>query len=97
MQTFLLGLLSSDPGPTSVGAAVVPSTGTPLPAGQHFERLQGRPTGAGRAAAAGLAKGVLFITIEDETGNVNVICCPSLVEQQHREVLGADLLGVYGV
>ncbi|MBJ7311077.1 error-prone DNA polymerase [Rugamonas sp. CCM 8940] len=45
----------------------------------------------------GTAKGVLFITLEDETGNVNVICWPSLVEQQRREVLGAALLGVYGV
>ncbi|WP_332855575.1 error-prone DNA polymerase [Duganella sp. S19_KUP01_CR8] len=45
----------------------------------------------------GTAKGVLFITIEDETGNVNVIIWPSLVEQQRREVLSAPLLGVYGV
>ncbi|HJU99167.1 MAG TPA: error-prone DNA polymerase [Burkholderiaceae bacterium] len=45
----------------------------------------------------GTAKGVLFITIEDETGNVNVIVWPALVEQQRREVLSAALLGVYGV
>jgi error-prone DNA polymerase len=45
----------------------------------------------------GTAKGVLFITIEDETGNVNVIIWPKLVEQQRREVLSAPLLGVYGV
>lgn len=45
----------------------------------------------------GTAKGVLFITLEDETGNVNVIVWPDLVEQQRREVLGANLLGVYGV
>jgi error-prone DNA polymerase len=45
----------------------------------------------------GTAKGVLFITIEDETGCVNVIVWPSLVEQFRREVLGATLLGVYGV
>ncbi len=45
----------------------------------------------------GTAKGVLFVTIEDETGNVNVIIWPALVEQQRREVLGAPLLGVYGV
>jgi error-prone DNA polymerase len=45
----------------------------------------------------GTAKGVLFITLEDETGNVNVIIWPSLVEQQRREVLSAPLLGVYGV
>jgi error-prone DNA polymerase len=43
------------------------------------------------------AKGVLFVTIEDETGNVSVIVWPALVEQQRREVLGASLLGVYGV
>ncbi|MRV76009.1 DNA polymerase III subunit alpha [Duganella sp. FT92W] len=45
----------------------------------------------------GTAKGVLFITIEDETGNVNVIVWPALVEQQRNEVLNASLLGVYGV
>ncbi len=43
------------------------------------------------------AKGVLFVTLEDETGNINVIVWPSLVEQQRKEVLGATLLGVYGV
>jgi error-prone DNA polymerase len=45
----------------------------------------------------GTAKGVLFLTLEDETGNVNVIVWPSLVEQQRREVLNAPLLGVYGI
>lgn len=43
------------------------------------------------------AKGVIFITIEDEGGSVNVICWSSLVEQQRREVMGAQLLGVYGI
>jgi error-prone DNA polymerase len=45
----------------------------------------------------GTAKGVLFMTLEDETGNVNVIVWPDLVEKQRREVLNAPLLGVYGV
>ena len=45
----------------------------------------------------GTAKGVLFVTIEDETGYVNVIVCPALVEKYRREVLGSSLLGVYGV
>ncbi|MGO4378596.1 error-prone DNA polymerase [Pseudoduganella sp. RAF19] len=45
----------------------------------------------------GTAKGVLFITIEDETGNVNVIVWPDLVDKFRREVLGASLLGVYGI
>ena len=44
----------------------------------------------------GTAKGVLFVTIEDETGNVNVIIWPSLLERQRREALGASLLAVYG-
>lgn len=42
------------------------------------------------------ASGTVFITLEDETGNVNVIVWPSLVEQQRREVMGARLLAVYG-
>ena len=45
----------------------------------------------------GTAKGVLFLTLEDETGTVNVIVWPSLVEEQRKEVLSAPLLGVYGV
>jgi error-prone DNA polymerase len=45
----------------------------------------------------GTAKGVLFITLEDETGTVNVIVWPTLVERQRREVLNAALLGVYGI
>ena len=44
----------------------------------------------------GTAKGVIFMTIEDETGNVNVIIRPRLIETQRREVLGASLLAVYG-
>jgi error-prone DNA polymerase len=44
----------------------------------------------------GTAKGVLFVTIEDETGNVNVIIWPSLLERQRKEALGASLLAVYG-
>jgi len=43
------------------------------------------------------AKGVVFITLEDEAGTVNVICWPTLVEQFRKEVMGAQLLGVYGV
>ncbi|MGK5078294.1 error-prone DNA polymerase [Janthinobacterium sp. HLX7-2] len=45
----------------------------------------------------GTAKGVIFMTLEDETGTVNVIVWPDLVESQRREVLSAPLLGVYGV
>ncbi|HEY4316011.1 MAG TPA: error-prone DNA polymerase [Herbaspirillum sp.] len=43
------------------------------------------------------AKGVIFLTIEDETGAANVIVWPALVDRQRRELLGAHLLGVYGI
>ncbi len=43
------------------------------------------------------ANGTMFVTIEDETGAVNVIVWPALVERQRKELLGASLLGVYGV
>ncbi|MCX4161565.1 MULTISPECIES: error-prone DNA polymerase [Paraburkholderia] len=44
----------------------------------------------------GTAKGVIFMTIEDETGNVNVIIWPNLLERQRKETLNASLLAVYG-
>jgi len=44
----------------------------------------------------GTATGVVFITLEDETGVINLIVWSSLVETQRREVLGARLMGVIG-
>lgn len=44
----------------------------------------------------GSAKGVMFITIEDETGPVNVIVWPSLFERYRRIVLAAGMMGVEG-
>ena len=43
------------------------------------------------------AKGVVFVTLEDETGSVNVIVWKSLKEKQRAELLRARLLAVYGV
>jgi error-prone DNA polymerase len=43
------------------------------------------------------ASGVIFMTLEDETGLVNVIVHPHLVERQRHEVLGVGLLGVLGI
>jgi len=43
------------------------------------------------------AKGVVFVTLEDESGAVNVIVWPNLVEKQRRVLLAATLLTVYGV
>jgi len=42
------------------------------------------------------ANGTIFTSIEDETGPINVIIWPDLVERQRKEVLGAKLLGVIG-
>ncbi len=43
------------------------------------------------------ANGVVFVTLEDETGYVNVVVWRHLVERQRRELLGSNLLGVHGV
>ena len=42
------------------------------------------------------ASGVIFVTLEDETGASNIIVRRDLSERQRRELLGARLLGVYG-
>ncbi len=42
------------------------------------------------------ASGVVFVTLEDETGATNVIVWRDLGDRQRRELLGARLLGVYG-
>ena len=42
------------------------------------------------------AKGVIFMTLEDETGSVNVVIWPKVLERQRQEVLGAGLVGIYG-
>ena len=43
------------------------------------------------------ASGVIFVTLEDETGNVNVVVWRRLSERQKTELLGARLLAVHGV
>jgi error-prone DNA polymerase len=69
------------------------------------EELKSRPHGT-LARAAGLvtcrqrpdtASGVVFVTLEDETGCMNIVVWRHLVETQRRELLGARLLGVEGV
>jgi error-prone DNA polymerase len=44
----------------------------------------------------GTANGVVFVTLEDETGYINVVVWNDLVERQRRELLGSRLLGVEG-
>ena len=42
------------------------------------------------------AKGTVFVTLEDETGAVNVIVWPRVADAQRTALLGATLLTVYG-
>jgi error-prone DNA polymerase len=60
---------------------------------------------SGRAKVAGLvtvrqrpgtASGVIFITMEDETGVANIIVWPRVFERYRREVLGSTILCVDG-
>ena len=44
----------------------------------------------------GSAKGIMFITLEDETGPLNVIVWPKLIERFRREVFSAGMMGVEG-
>ena len=43
------------------------------------------------------AKGVVFVTLEDETGHVNVIVWPAVAQAQRQPLLASRLLTVYGV
>ena len=43
------------------------------------------------------ASGVIFVTLEDETGMVNVVVWRSVSDAQRRALLGARLMAVHGV
>ena len=60
----------------------------------QFARACGIVTVRQRPATA---KGTVFVTLEDETGVVNVIVWPALVERQRKELLQSSLLAVYGI
>jgi error-prone DNA polymerase len=69
------------------------------------EELRGFPNGRIARAAGlvisrqrpGTASGVTFLTMEDETGQINVVVWRNTAERQRRELLGSRLLAVYGV
>jgi error-prone DNA polymerase len=45
----------------------------------------------------GTSKGVVFITIEDETGIANLVVWPDVFERQRKIVMGARLMAVHGM
>lgn len=81
--------------------------GPPLPRPPHAlpnMRLAGLPDGA-RVTVAGLvlvrqrpgtAKGVIFVTLEDETGVANVVVWAKVFERFRRQVMAGRLLRVTG-
>lgn len=44
----------------------------------------------------GTAKGVIFMTIEDETGQANIVIWQKLLEKQRAEIIGARYVAVTG-
>jgi error-prone DNA polymerase len=44
----------------------------------------------------GTASGVVFVTLEDETGNINVVLWSRLVDRYRKALLGSQLLTVQG-
>jgi error-prone DNA polymerase len=44
----------------------------------------------------GTASGIIFMTIEDETGIANLVIWPKIFERHRQIVLGSSLVGVFG-
>ncbi len=71
---------------------------------QPFSVLQHYPSGR-PARASGIvthrqrpetAKGVVFVTLEDDTGSINIIVWPDMLAQFRKEVLRSRLMTVFG-
>jgi hypothetical protein len=45
----------------------------------------------------GSAKGVVFITLEDETGVANLVVWPDVFDKQRKIVMGARLMAIHGI
>jgi error-prone DNA polymerase len=72
-----------------------------VPAAALAARAHGEPVRTGGIVITrqrpGTASGVTFVTLEDETGYVNLIVWRRVADRQRRVLLGARLLGVSGV
>jgi error-prone DNA polymerase len=72
-----------------------------LTAAELWERPSGERVRTGGIVVTrqrpGSASGVTFVTVEDETGHVNLIVWRDLGDRQRSVLLGARLLGVSGV
>lgn len=59
----------------------------------RFVRIAGLVTGRQRP---GTAKGTVFLTLEDETGNINVVVWAKVLESFRKELMTAKLLLIKG-
>jgi len=70
-------------------------------AAQLKQLPHGKPTRAAGIVIGrqrpGTASGVIFVTLEDETGTVNVVVWNGVAEKQRQALLGSRLLAVHGV
>ncbi|MEI4261690.1 OB-fold nucleic acid binding domain-containing protein [Roseovarius sp. D0-M9] len=82
-----------------------PSHDWPRPPSALVAARQGQPPTGARVTVAGIvilrqrpgtAKGVIFLTLEDETGVVNVIVWRKIYEAYRRAVIAGRLLRVTG-
>jgi error-prone DNA polymerase len=89
LQCHPLALLREQLAPFKVQPAVVLRT---YPDGR-LARASGLVTHRQRPETA---KGTMFVTLEDDTGAVNAIVWPSVVESQRKPLLAARLLTVFG-
>lgn len=60
----------------------------------RFVRVSGLVTGRQKP---GTASGVLFMTLEDETGNINVVIWKSLQQRRRQEVLQGKIVVIKGI
>ena len=72
---------------------ILDAAGVQASANDSFVHAAGLVINRQRPASAA---GVVFVTLEDETGYLNLVVWQRVVEQQRKVLLGASLLGVRG-
>lgn len=68
---------------------------TSYQSGSNRDLVQARHSS--RSKRPDTASGVVFVTLEDETGSVNVVVWRDVADRQRGELLGSRLMAVHGV
>ena len=94
-----------DPSPFGFAMNNAPATDWPRPPSCIPARRLQEPPNDARVAVAGLvlvrqrpgtAKGVVFVTLEDETGVANVIVWEKIFQKFRKAVMGGRMLRIFG-